>query len=582
MTGLHFRALTWGMLALPLLTTGARADAVVSACASDTQPGANLAKALAAGGVIRFACPPGATIRMTGQYVLTGSTLVDGGDAVTLDGRGIFGPLLSARSNLILRRLTLRGFAQRPIRPASPGFLTIGRLTGSVLSASGDAELDHVTIEGSESPVDIRGNAAVRASAFVGNRGGFALVVGGVAFIERTRFTGNRSALLMGGGQVRSSDFTGQTAGAVRVSAPNSPVEIRHSSFAATRGGPALAISQRSGRAGPQTVTLRANAFRDNDGGAGGGAIDLFDQVRQARDRGQSASVIAALAALPPTSFVLAYNRFEANRGGHGGAIAANLASTGGLVSTGDLFIGNSAGAEGGAVSVTGGALRLSHALFTGNQAGGRGAAVAVAADARATIGNALVVRNAGPAGVIAGGAVMLVNVTIADNAAAGVLLEDPSARLANAILARNRPVDCGAVPAGSFQGGNLASDASCPGVVVGDAFLDSFYVPAAGSPALIAGDPALCRAAPVGGFDLPFQGRLDPQACALGAFERTPVRKLARRTDRQQPHATAADEFPEDEGYQPPPGEARTPGNPGSTPNENSPAAPADTGRLP
>jgi hypothetical protein len=559
-------------MTLLLVAGAARADAVVTACAADTQAGAgmNLAQALAIGGVIRFACPPGSTIRVTGQYTLIGSTLIDGGDAVALDGRGAFGPLLRASENVILRRLTVRGFARRPPSPSLPsGVGSIGRLTGSVLAVSGDAELDHVTIETSESPVDVRGTATVRDSAFVGNRGGWAVVVGGTAHIERSRFIGNGRALFIEAGWVRSCDFTAQTRGAVRVAAASGPVEIRHSTFAGTRGRPALVLSQRAGRNGPQTITVRANVFRDNDGGLAAGAISLVDIVQEARDRGQLVEVVNALAALPPASFVLGYNRFIANRGGRmrpgGGAITADLAHTGGMVSTGDLFVGNSS-TSGGAVSVAGGALRMSHTLFKANRASIRGAALAVAPDATATLANALVVGNAGPAGTIEGSAVTLANVTVADNDAVGLLLESSSARADNVLLSRNRPTDCARVPAGIFRGGALQSDGSCPGVATGEAFLDAFYVPAAGSPALRAGDPAVCRGAQVGGFDLLFQGRLDPSACALGAFERAPVRKFSFPTDRHVVHADAQDDFSDDEGYRPSPvptGSGRTPSAP-------------------
>jgi hypothetical protein len=530
----------------------------VKACTSDTQLGAglNLAQALAAGGVIRFDCPAGSTIHVTGSYTLKVSTLIDGGDAVTLDGRGSFGPMLRSSENIILRRLTLRGFARRPPAPPGPGagVTSIGRITGSVLAASGDAELDHVTIETSDFPIEVKGNATVKDSTFVGNRGGLTLAVGGVAHIESSRFTGNGHELSISAGWVRSCSFNGQTGSAVRVSLASGPVEIRHSTFSGIRGGSALTLSQRADRSGSQTITVRANIFRDNDGGASAGAIALSDVVQEARDRGQSVSVINALSALPPAAFVLSYNRFTGNRGGRGGAIAADLAHTLGMVSTGDLFVSNSAADDGGAVAVSGGALRIGHALFKSNRAGGRGAALTVAPDGSATISNTLVVSNAGPTGAIAGNAVTLTNVTVADNLAVGLLLSTSAARAGNVLLAHNRPADCAGVPAGAFRGGGLQSDGSCPGVPVGDAFLDPFYVPAANSPALTAGDPALCRGTLVGGVDLPFQARQNPTTCALGAFERPPLRKFSSRTEQQPVHADPKDEFSDDDGYQPPP----------------------------
>ena len=553
------------------------AEMWVTACDSDTQSGAglNLAQALVAGGVIRFQCPTGSTIRVTGHYTLTRSTLIDGGDAVTLDGHGAFGLLLTAAENIVLRHITLRGFTSVPvIRPVGrPEFTT-------VLHAGGNAELDHVTVEGSNYPIKVNGIATVRDSAFVGNRG-FALQVGGTAFVERTRFTGNQQALEIKAGWVRNCDFTGQTGRAVTVRSPSGPVEIRHSTFTATRGAPALALSQRAGPSGPQTVTVRANVFRDNDGGVKGGAIDLYDMVQEARDHG-APSAAEVFATWPPAGFVLSYNRFIGNRSGHGGAISADLVHTNGMVSTGDLFMDNAAVGAGGAVAVSGGALRMSHTLFKGNRAGAEGAALAVLPNATATLANALVVGNAGPSGTIEGSAVTLANVTVADNYAVGLLLETSSARATNVLLSRNRPADCARVPAGAFQGGALQSDGSCPGVATGEAFLDAFYVPAVGSPALRAGDPRVCHSAQVGGFDLPFQGRVNPSVCALGAFERAPVRKFSVRAHRHEAHADKQDDFSDDKGYQPSPVPTGSGGGPSAPVSPAAPTVPPDPTRSP
>src|SRR5947208_16224946 len=88
----------------------------VTACDSDTGAGFNLAQALAAGGEIQFSCPAGTTIRVTGRYVLKQNTVIDGGDTVTLDGHGSVGPMLTSMqgANVTLRRITFRGFAQKP------------------------------------------------------------------------------------------------------------------------------------------------------------------------------------------------------------------------------------------------------------------------------------------------------------------------------------------------------------------------------------------------------------------------------------------------------------------------------------
>lgn len=547
----------WLLAAASTLLTGgglvwADPPGPVTACQSDTQTGAglNLAQALAAGGVIRFNCPAGSVIRVTGHYVVKDSTLIDGGDAVTLDGGGFIpGHMLSGSQNIVLRGLRLRGFALPPVAPKSIGRIRLG----SIVSTSGDVELDDVSIESSDSPIDVEGDATVRNSAFVGNRGMTLSADKGVAHIENCQFTGNSHALSISAGWVRKCSFNGQTTDyALSVRLPTAPVEIRHCTFSAIRGGPAVRLSQRAGRGSP-TITLRANTFRDNDGGPSAGAIAFWDIVKEVRDFGFTESEINFFSALPPAAFVLSYNRFTNNRGSRGGAIAADLAHTIGMVSTGDLFTGNTASGDGGAIAVSGGDLRMGHALFKSNRAGGRGAALSVAPDGSASISNTLVVKNAGPNGAIAGNAVTLTNVTVADNMAVGLLLS-AEAHVGNILLAHNIPADCAGIPAGAFVGGGLQSDGSCPGVAVGEAFLDPFYVPGANSPALTAGDASLCRGPLVGGVDLPFQARQNAANCALGAFERPPLQKFSSKSEQRPVHANPNDEFSDYDAYQPPP----------------------------
>jgi hypothetical protein len=198
--------------------------------------------------------------------------------------------------------------------------------------------------------------------------------------------------------------------------------------------------------------------------------------------------------------------------------------------------------------------LTLTHSVLRGNHAASRGAAIAADPSSRISVANSLIVGNKGTDGAVAGGTIALANVTVAENGAAGLTLNAPGSRIVNAIFARNQPTNCAGVAAGVFQGRNAVSDASCPGVAPSEVPLDTFFVPELGSIALRAGDPAVCRNAPVGGVDLTFQGRLDPTRCALGAFESAPAAKLARRTDRREVHADSSDDFTEGDGYRPPP----------------------------
>ena len=533
----------------------AHADAIVTACATDTQMGAgvNLAQALAAGGIIRFSCPPNSSIRVTGRYRLTNSTSIDGGGQITLDGHGLTGPMLATEENIILRHITLRGFVLPPVPRVQPGTLGLGRLNGSVLHASGDAELDLTTVEASESPIDISGKGWIHDSSFSHNPSGYAVNAGGSLNIKHSRFVGNSAAVLMNAGTIEDCQFINQSGNAVRIGPPLGPVRIAHSMFTGTRDGAALSLSQRAGRNGAQTINLRSNVFRDNDAGPQFGTVSLFDVVQEARDMGQAPVIVRALEALPPTTFVSAYNEFTGNHGGSGAALSANLAYSGGMTSTGDLFIQNTASGVGGAIALSGGTLQISHAVFTSNSAAGTGAAIAVAPDGKAIISNVLVAKNVGPTGTISGNEVTLINVTVADNRASGLQGLDVRARIANTILSHNVPSDCAVAATASFQGPNLQSDGSCGTMPIGEAYLDDFYIPATGSPALHGGDVALCRASPVGGFDLAFQARATVSNCALGAFEQSPIRKFDFPTDRREVHALPTQDFSDSEGYRPP-----------------------------
>jgi hypothetical protein len=559
-------------VALLVLALGAAspaaADAVVTACANDTQTGAgtNLAQAMAAGGIIRFNCPPGSVIRVSGRYDLPGSARIDGGGTVTLDGGGIARTFLTARQNIILRRIALRGFTRVRSAVPAPGASALGELPGALL-AFGDAELDEVSVGASDFPFKFLHKGTVSGSSFIGNTG-VALDVNGEAHITGSRFIGNEEALFMGEGSVRSCEFQSNTKGAIRISGLDTAAEVLHSTFTGNRGGPALAMASQARQTGPIEVRVRANAFADNTDGA----IHIFDSVEEAHGFNLPAAAINALMRLPPARFALSYNRFSGNRGSRGAAITADLARAAGLISTGDIFVNNTSTGEGGAVFAAGGSLTLTHAVLRGNHAAGRGAAIAADPSSHISVANSLIVGNTGTDGAVAGGTITLANVTVAENGAAGLTLNAPGSRVVNAIFARNQPANCAGVAAGVFQGRNAVSDASCPGVAPSEASLDTFFVPEPGSIALRAGDPAVCRNAPVGGVDLAFQGRLDPTGCALGAFERAPAAKLARRTDRREVHADSTDDFTEGDGYRPPPLATGFPSpgpTPGSTPGD-------------
>src|SRR5262249_45408671 len=152
-------------------------------------------------------------------------------------------------------------------------------------------------------------------------------------------------------------------------------------------------------------------------------------------------------------------------------------------------------GGIGGAITASAGGMRITHTLLKGNRSSGRGAAMSVEPNGSVNLSNALGVGNSGGPGTVVGQDFTLAKVTGAGKTAAGLLAATRGVSVSNVILARNRPSDCAVIPALAFRSGhNLQSDGSCPGVPVADAFLDAFYVPGVGSPALAAGDSGLCH----------------------------------------------------------------------------------------
>ncbi len=521
--------LMWLICLLP--AKAAWAVTTVRLCDSDTQAGAgpNLQQALAGGGTIVFACPR-ASVRVTSPHRVPPDTVLDGGDAVTLDGHGLPGPFITSSSGRVfVRRITIRNFTGRPpSRPPAPGYLSLGRLWGSVLEVRGDAELDHVTIESCISPLNVSGDLVISDSMFRANSGA-GPDAWGTTIIKRSTFLANESGPTLRSGRVDDSAFIENTGIALSVSEPSGPVGILHSSF--QRNALALQLSEQSAFGGVATVSVRSNRFEDNTRGA----IASFDIVEFARERGMPPSMIANLERLPGARYELAYDRFLRNKGARGAAIDVDLRRSGGMTVVGGLFIGNVAAGEGGAIAVRGGTLRVSHSLLRSNQSVGPGSAIrAVAgAAARLELSNSLVIENVGPGAAIDADAAALANVTIARNEGKGLAVRSPSS-VANSILSDNKSGNCSGLSAQAFHGGNLQfGSTDCPGVAVGDPFLDALYVPELGSPALELGDAAICRSDPVRGTDILFQERLG-SACALGAYERAPLRIVEQmRNDR-------------------------------------------------
>lgn len=521
------------LLALLLVAASGLAQTVVDRCGWDTEPGGarNLARALGEGGRVVFACPPGTEIRMTTGHTVAPGTTLDGGGAVTLDARGAAMTMFRVPSgSFALEDITIQNAAL----PRS-GFP--GAVRASVVHASGDLSLSGVSIVASEAPVLVRGDARIVDSAFLGNAS-WAVTVQGEAVVERSRFIGNGTGLSLRRGVVRGGGFFQNTTGALRIAHPTGGVEVIRSEFGGNEGQGAILLSQRSGPDGTATVSIERSAFWGNASAQGGGAITIYDSLV-----GAPPAIVGVLRGYPPARFEFAYDSFRENHGLGGGAIQADLHDTAGLVVRGGIFVGNTADGAGGAMAWTGRSVLIGHSLFRGNRAARGGALFADGLEdgSRWVVVNSLVAQNEVEAGggIVEVGPVELYNVTIARNAGVGFAADvhgsPPEAPLVvNAILAENRDGNCRGVAAGAFRGANLQfGHEDCPGVPVDDPRLDALYVPAPGSPALALGDVASCRAPPVSRTDLVFQSRATDDRCALGAFERPPLRRVPPTPDR-------------------------------------------------
>lgn len=529
------------VLAVASLPLPARADAVVRGCQQDVQavpPGVdNVATALARGGVVRFECPRGTTIRMTRGHRITTPTRIEGG-GVVLDGAGLVATLLDvdAAHNLVLVDIEIRRTRQLPQSGLSAG------PRPSVIDSHGRIELERVTIVDGEDPIRTRGEVAVDGAVFEGNRG--TAIRTSQATVRRSRFERNESAIRLLSGELVDNTFVRQSNAAVLVSSADAGlVSIRGNRFTDGSGLSAVRISTR----GSHRVELRRNRFERNDGGLQGGAVHAYDPAVEAEARGQPPAIVAALRRLPAATIHSSHNRFEGNSGQSSGALTAQLPEQGILTSTGDLFLRNASRYGGGAIGFSGGLLQVGHALLADNTAVARGGAIWAVGPGRVVISNAVIVRNRGlDAAVVASDAVMrLQHVTIAANDAVGVAVTGAAAdaaRIEHSILSANRGGDCVGVPAAAFDGANLQSpQATCAAGTPVDPLLDAMFVPLPGSPAYGAGEAQRCRRQPVDGKDLLFRARGN-QSCTLGAYESPPTQHVDRRRLGELGHAALED----------------------------------------
>jgi hypothetical protein len=485
---------------VPLLAclTSAQADGIVNLCQKDTQEGngSNLAGTISQGGDITFDCPAGTIIQMTVGHTVPPGTTIDGGDKVTLDAHGAPLTMFSAPNGLFtMQRITLQGGKVNR---------TESFAKASIIFAEGNLSLTNVTIRGSEFPILVEGNAIITDSKFLENSGPIFLQEG---TIERSTFSGN-------------------TMGAIDVEFPTGRVSIVASTFDGNTGGGAITLSQQSGGNGAGEVSIRRSVFRNNASQTFGGAIRIFD----AKQEGIAAG---------PVHFEFSYNQFIKNSAKRGGAIQADLANTKGLIIEGGIFLNNVASESGGALAWNGRSVTVTHSLFRANRAGGSGGAIFASDPERGAswgVTNSLFAENvaAPSSGALDMSYASIINSTVANNVGFGIVVSGTQTNfIANTILSKNSAGNCKGVGGSAFNGSNLQFGGSdCPNVSTEDPFLDSLFVPSLGSPALEIGQFSICK---IVGTDIIFQPRGNNGKCAVGAFERPPVRRIEAAIESQR-----------------------------------------------
>lgn len=546
---------------LLLLCLGkASADAVVTLCNVDNQPGVglNLRDAVKEGGQITFACPPQTTLRITKVIVLNSAVEINGENNITLDGgdrNGIFlvksdatVGIRYALWNLTIQRGKALDFRSRPF-PHQRDLLS----TIEIHLNSPDSEfiLGHIKIINTEKPVNMstEGSLTVIDSQFLTNTGPVLVVNGAVSFghsrppspnlkISNSKFIQNHGAAfstslaivkikgaeVVGRGDAtdNGSDFSygnlnihnshfkniwnGKSCGGALQS--SSATTIENSSFSHNRsncGGAIAFIDDPS-----MNVHLRAVTFIDNQTPNFGGAV-LFEPIRSGEIQ-------------------IRHGEFRNNRAGIGGAMyfSPRFAGFAGryvdIKGTALSFKGNTATKMGSAIYVKDSNFQLTRGIFVDNESSTGGV---IMFDGTNTppfvIANSLIARNKNPIAIQATTG-DIINSTIADNYGLG-LSASGHLRLTNTVISNNKNQNCQSItPDGLIEdhGGNLQFPGDgCSGTIpVADPKLDNFYVPDLESPLQRAGINDVCLAPPVDSKDVYGQRRPRFDRCTIGAVE--------------------------------------------------------------
>jgi CSLREA domain-containing protein len=387
------------------------------------------------------------------------------------------------------------------------------------------------TIDGSGQTVTLSGGSLVRV---------FTVNSGVTLNLNELTITGGRApsgggsggAISGGSGStviVSKATFSGNTAptgGGGAIFFPSGSLTITDSTFSANSSKLGGAISSDGG-----TVSVTGSSFTGNGStSTDGGAINSSD-----------------------TALTLSNCSFESNTGNEGGAMEV----AGGTVTvTGSTFFDNSAGFYGGAFDIfPSSVVVIDKSTIDQNRASLEGGGI-FNNNSSLTLANSTVWGNLGTneGGGIAnggGGTVTVVNSTIAGNGGGtggGISNSSGTVTLKNTIVANSSSGgNCSGTIANG--GGNISyPDATCPGAKV-DPLLDVLQdnggptstmslIP--GSPAIDAGNDAICAAAPVNGLDQRGITRAGQGShCDIGAYEVAYYRVTKTQDDNGECTAT-------------------------------------------
>ena len=518
----------------------ARADAVVTLCNQDRQPGpgVNLASALAIGGTITFRCPPATTIAMTARTDVPGAAVIDGGKTITLTfgtiatnvpGLNLTGPSLS------LRGLHLRG----PGVGAGPNEDLIATNGGSITLKSceiddamavfvqhGSLALDDDAFERSNVGVvaDAKTVTMSNVAAADNPTADFVQVTANTVRLHRLRLRRSGTVAVVSPQTVLSgSTFSesGRTAGtavpaagALSLGCSTSPCQaaVSGSTFIGNRATSGAGIGAYN-----VALTISNTTFEDNVATANGGALRVLGSG---------------------SSLTLMRSVFERNSAGTGGAIDLQRNNgndpTTTMTANAVTFADNTATGGGGGAIASDTPFSVNRGLFVRNHSSASGAALALNTTLPSRFVNVVVAGNVATSG--AGGidatTIALINATIASNTGGGMKLGGviPSATLSNTVISANGSGNCLGGRLDFYDHGeNLQfPDQSCGATVkIGNPQLNEYFEPASGGPAAAAGSAVVCRAAPVDGFDV-YGSTRSFATCSIGAVEQKSSQRIS------------------------------------------------------